>query len=98
MERTQSFFPEITSSEKVLARTTELGLFEERSLEKYERIDFVESLDDWASYITRPRTNGFVGDDETLAQGLERLSAGEECLRVHTEFQVATYVALQPGS
>ena len=95
IERSSSFFPDITSSEKVLARTTDLGLFERTSFSTYERIDYVESVDDWANYITRPRTDGFAGDIAALATGLERLAANNECLRVHTEYQVATYVSLK---
>ena len=95
IKRSSSFFPDITSSEKVLARTTDLGLFERESFFTYERIDYVETTDDWASYITRPRTEGFAGDDAALAAGLERLAETDQCLRVHTEYQVATYVSLK---
>ena len=98
IERSSSFFPDITSSEKVLARTIDLGLFEQASFTTYERVDYVESVDDWANYITRPRTEGFAGNDAALVAGLERLAAGDECLRVHTEYQVATYVSLKAGN
>jgi hypothetical protein len=98
IERSSSFFPDITSSEKVLARSIDLGLFEQASFTTYERVDYVESVDDWANYITRPRTEGFAGNDAALAAGLERLAAGDESLRVHTEYQVATYVSLKAGS
>ena len=98
IERSSLFFPDITSSEKVLARTIDLGLFERASFTTYERIDYVESIDDWENYITRPRTEGFKGDDAALAAGLERLRAGDECLRVHTEYLVATYVSLTADS
>jgi hypothetical protein len=98
IERSSSFFPDITSGEKVLARTIDLGLFERVSFTTYERIDHVESVDDWNNYITRPRTEGFKGDEDALAAGLERLAAGGDCLRVHTEYQVATYVSLKANS
>lgn len=94
IERSSSFFPDITSGEKALARTIDLGLFERTTFTTYERIDYVESIDDWKNYITRPRTEGFNGDDTALTTGLERLAAGDECLRVHTEYLVATYISL----
>jgi hypothetical protein len=97
IERSSSFFPDITSSEKVLARTIDLGLFERVSFTTYERVDYVESVDGWEKYITRPRTEGFAGNDAALAAGLERLAAGDECLRVHTEYRVATYISLKAG-
>ena len=93
VKRSLDFFPDITSSEKVLERTVELGLFEPTSHETYARIDYVESVEDWESYITRPKTEGFSGNDDLISEALKRLANGQECLRVHTEFNVATYVA-----
>jgi hypothetical protein len=91
VERADSIFTEITSSEKVLAKTVETGLFERISHSTYVRIDYAESVEDWQEYLVRPRTAGWAGDDEELSKALERLDAGEECLRVDTEFRVATY-------
>ncbi len=94
VERSRSFFPDITSSEKVLARTIESGLFKPITRTTYERIDYVESTADWATYITCPRTEGYSGDAVEISKALARLDAGEECLRVHTKFNVATYARL----
>lgn len=93
VERSSEFFPDITSSEKVLEQTVELGLFEATSHATYARIDYVESVEDWESYIIRPKTEGFSGSDDLIAEALKRFANGEECLRVHTGFNVATYVA-----
>ena len=92
VERSSSFFPDITSSERILALTVKTRLFQVISKTTYDRIDYVESIDDWEKYITRPRTDGFSGDEADISEALTRLEAAEECLRVHTSFNVATYL------
>ena len=91
VERVSSIFSDIDSSEKVLERTLESGLFAQDSSETYERVDYVESVNDWDEYLQHSKTAGFSGDREALSRALRRLDRGEECLRVHTEFRVASY-------
>lgn len=92
--RTPDFLSEIASAESELTRTVETGLFEQVLSDVYERVDYAESSADWQDYVTRPHSSGFTGDELALADALQRLDAGDDCLRVHADFQVASYAKL----
>jgi len=94
IERTDDIFLAIQSGEKLLEHTVEVGLFRQMTSHTFNRVDYVESVTDWAEYLKRRRTRGFVGDENALQRALQRLEADDECLRVHSEYQVATYTRL----
>ena len=75
----------------MLGRTVDTGLFGQITSGTFDRVDYVESVADWDDYLKRRRTRGFVGNENALQRALRRLKAGDECLRVHSEYQVATY-------
>jgi len=94
VERTDDIFTAIQSGEELLKHTVETGLFRQMTSFTFNRVDYVESVTDWKEYLKRRRTRGFVGDEHTLQHALQRLEADDECLRVHSEYQVATYTKL----
>ena len=94
VERTRAFLSDVTRSEAVLARTVDAGLFKRVTSNMYERFEYVESAADWNGYLEHPKTRGFTADEAVLAEGLRRLDAGDECLRVHSEAQLGTYARL----
>lgn len=86
--RKQEFLADITRSEGDLAAAVRAGAFAPEHRSHFERIDVVESGDDWAAYLERPATDRFAGDDQAVDAALRELVGGTASLRV-----VSTYVA-----
>ena len=95
VERTDNIMSDIASGEAMLERTVQAGLFAPVATSVHERIDYFESVADWKDHLDRPHVRGFAGDERDLKRALARLDAGEECLRVESEFHIGTYV--KPG-
>ena len=90
-KRTEDQISRIESSERVLSRTVDAGLFSPITSSVFDRIDYFESTVDWEDHLARPEIRGFAGDEILLHRALWRLDDGEECLRVQGEHQVGTY-------
>jgi hypothetical protein len=91
VERTEDFMSSIGSSETMIGRTVEAGLFAPVTSTVHERIDYFESVADWEQHLNRAHTLGVVADESVLKRVLERLDRGEPCLRTESSYKVGTY-------
>ena len=69
IERTEVEVSDIKSSERVLARTVDEGMFAPADSGTADRVDYFDSSSDWDSYLKRRTNRRFVGDqaEEVLA-------------------------------
>ena len=91
IERTEVEVSDIKSSERVLARTVDEGMFAPADSGTADRVDYFDSSSDWDSYLKRRTNRRFVGDQVLLSRAMARLDGGEDCLRTHIESWVGVY-------
>jgi hypothetical protein len=88
IERVPEFLADVHRSEAQLQEAVATGAFAIVDDGLFTRVDVFESADEWPEYLLRPKTAGFVGDDEAVGDALVRLDAGEESLRVEIVYRV----------